>query len=319
MTQLAADASGVTFAIAWAPAGGATSYGYAAAFTDGTAAQQGTVTAPSLQLRMPYHVSGAAFSGFVCIRSIGATGLQSTDQSCNAVPVPARPASSVPSVPVASSLSPTSAVAGSAALTLTVNGGGFVASSVVRWNGASRTTTFVSANQLRAAVTASDLATARSVPVSVVTPSPGGGTSGTVTFTVTAPPSPTGPPPAPGAPSVTRTAADASGVTFRIAWGAVSGATSYRYSAAFNDGTAPQQGTITGLLSFQLRMPYHASGAAFGATVCIRSVNATGQQSTAQSCSAVPVPARPVAAPPPPPPPPPPDPAPTPDYGWGVG
>jgi len=221
----------------------------------------------------------------------------------------------VPPVPAVSSLSPTSAVAGSAALTLTVNGGGFVASSVVRWNGASRTTTFVSANQLRAAITASDLATARSVPVSVVTPSPGGGTSGTVTLTVTAPP----PPPAPGAPSVTRTAADASGVTFRIAWGAVSGATSYRYSAAFNDGTAPQQGTITGLLSFQLRMPYHASGAAFGATVCIRSVNATGQQSTAQSCSAVPVPARPVAAPPPPPPPPPPDPAPTPDYGWGVG
>ena len=315
VTQLVADASGVTFAIAWAPASGATSYGYAAAFNDGSATQQGTVTAPSLQLRMPYHVSGAAFGGYVCIRSVSATGLQSTDQSCNAVQVPARSGSSVPSVPVASSLSPTSAAAGSAGLTLTVNGGGFVASSVVRWNGASRTTTFVSASQLRAAITASDLATARSVPVSVVTPSPGGGTSGTVTFTVTAPP-PT-PPPAPGALSVTRTATDATGVTFTVAWGAVPGATSYRYGAAFDDGSALRQGTVTGLLSFQLRMPYHASGAAFGATVCIWSVNATGQQSANQSCSAVPVPARPAA--PPPPPPPPPEPPPTPEYGWGIG
>ena len=95
-------------------------------------------------------------------------------------------------------------------------------------------------------------------------------------------------------------------MTFTIAWGAVSGATSYRYVAAFTDGSASQQGTVTAR-SFQLRMPYHSSGAAFGAVVCIRSVNATGQQSTNQSCSPVPVPARPVAPPPPP------------EYGWGVG
>ncbi len=187
VTQLGADAGGVTFAVAWGTASGAASYGYVAAFGDGTAGQQGSVTAPSLQLRMPYHVSGAASGGFVCIRSVGATGQQSADQSCGAVPVPARPASStLPAAPVASSLSPTSAAAGSAALTLTVNGSRFVASSVVRWNGASRTTTFVSASQLRATITAADLATARSVPVSVFTPAPGGGASGSVTFSVTA-------------------------------------------------------------------------------------------------------------------------------------
>jgi hypothetical protein len=66
-----------------------------------------------------------------------------------------------------------------------------------------------------------------------------------------------------------------------------------------------------------LRMPYHASGAAFGAAVCIRSVNAAGQQSTDQSCAPVSVPARPVA--PAPAPAPAPEPAPTPDYGWGTG
>ena len=42
---------------------------------------------------------------------------------------------------------------------MTVNGTGFVASSVVRWNGADRVTTFVSSTQLRAAISAPDLAT----------------------------------------------------------------------------------------------------------------------------------------------------------------
>lgn len=89
-------------------------------------------------------------------------------------------------VPVASSLSPSSASIGAPGLILTVSGSGFLASSVVRWNGAERATTFVDAAQLRAAITASDLATAGSVPVSVFTPAPGGGTSATRPFTVTA-------------------------------------------------------------------------------------------------------------------------------------
>jgi hypothetical protein len=46
----------------------------------------------------------------------------------------------------------------------------------------------VSATQLRFDVSASDLATARAVPVSVFTPAPGGGTSATLTFTISAPP-----------------------------------------------------------------------------------------------------------------------------------
>jgi hypothetical protein len=88
-------------------------------------------------------------------------------------------------VPVASSLSPSSAGAGTSGLTLTVSGSGFLSSSVVRWNGADRATTLVGTTQLRAAITASDLATAGSVPVSVFTPAPGGGTSATLAFTVT--------------------------------------------------------------------------------------------------------------------------------------
>jgi hypothetical protein len=95
-------------------------------------------------------------------------------------------------------LSPASAVVGGAGFTLTVNGSGFVASSVVRWNGATRTTTFVSGTQLRIVITAADLAIARTVGVNVFTPSPGGGTSRTVNFTVTVPaPAPPPPPPPP--------------------------------------------------------------------------------------------------------------------------
>jgi len=90
--------------------------------------------------------------------------------------------------PVASSLSPATAVAGSAGVTITVNGSGFVASSVARWDGASRATTVVSATQLSFDISASDLTTARSVPVSVFTPAPGGGTSAALTFTISAPP-----------------------------------------------------------------------------------------------------------------------------------
>src|SRR5204863_448603 len=88
--------------------------------------------------------------------------------------------------PTATSLSPSSATAGSAAFTLTVTGSNFVNGSTVRWNGASRTTTFVSATQLTAAITAADIATAGTAPVTVFSPTPGGGTSGAVTFTINA-------------------------------------------------------------------------------------------------------------------------------------
>jgi hypothetical protein len=75
-------------------------------------------------------------------------------------------------------------VAGSPGFTLTVNGSNFVPSSVVRWNGADRTTTYQGATQLQAAIQGSDIATPGSVPVTVFTPGPGGGNSNALTFTV---------------------------------------------------------------------------------------------------------------------------------------
>jgi hypothetical protein len=90
--------------------------------------------------------------------------------------------------PVISSLSPASVPAASPAFTLTVNGTGFVTSSVVNWNGAPRTTTFVSATQLRAAITAADVAAVGQSSVTVSTPAPGGGVSNALVIAATPPP-----------------------------------------------------------------------------------------------------------------------------------
>jgi len=90
-------------------------------------------------------------------------------------------------VPGAVSLSPSSVTAGAPAFTLTVNGSGFVSGSVVRWNGAARTTTFVNGTQLQASIAASDVAAAGMAQVSVSTPAPGGGTSGDLAFVIANP------------------------------------------------------------------------------------------------------------------------------------
>jgi subtilase family serine protease len=68
------------------------------------------------------------------------------------------------------SLSPNSATAGGAAVTLTVTGSGFVSASIVDWNGSALATTYSSATQVTASVPASDIATAGSASVTIVNP-----------------------------------------------------------------------------------------------------------------------------------------------------
>ena len=90
-------------------------------------------------------------------------------------------------LPVISSLSPSSAAAGAAAQTLTINGTGFISTSTVTYNGASHTAIFVGSTQLTITLSPSDQATAGSYPVVVTNPAPGGGASNAVDFTVNAP------------------------------------------------------------------------------------------------------------------------------------
>ncbi len=74
-------------------------------------------------------------------------------------------------------LAPAAVAPGSAGFTLTVNGSGLISTSVVHWNGNARTTHFVSSSQLTADILSSDVANAGTGLITVVNPSPGGGTS----------------------------------------------------------------------------------------------------------------------------------------------
>jgi hypothetical protein len=89
-------------------------------------------------------------------------------------------------VPSIASLSPTAAHSGGPAFTLTVSGSNFVSASAVSWNGVAVTTTFVSASQLTVSVPAVDLASVGTASITVVNPSPGGGTSNAAAFAIDA-------------------------------------------------------------------------------------------------------------------------------------
>lgn len=77
-------------------------------------------------------------------------------------------------------LVPDATAPGGPGFTLTLSGGGFVAGSVVNWNGSPRATTFVNSSKVTAAILASDIAKASTASVTVVNPSPGGGASNTL-------------------------------------------------------------------------------------------------------------------------------------------
>ncbi len=152
------------------------SVGIAIANNPSGATLSGTATAPV--------VSGvAAFSGL----SLNKAGTGYTLAASTASPVLG--ATSAPfdisnAVPVITSLSPSWAVVGGTGFTLTVNGSGFADNSVVRWNGANRTTTNVSATQLTIPVTAGDIAGSGTASVTVFNPAPGGGESAPATFEI---------------------------------------------------------------------------------------------------------------------------------------
>jgi hypothetical protein len=81
-------------------------------------------------------------------------------------------------------LVPASAAPGSGGFTLVVNGTGFSSGSVVDWNGSSRVTAVISTSQLKATITAADVAKAGTARVKVMNPVPGGGSSNPVYFPI---------------------------------------------------------------------------------------------------------------------------------------
>ncbi len=73
-------------------------------------------------------------------------------------------------VPWITQLSPGSTVVASPGFELTVTGTGFVNGASVRWNGSARPTTYISSTELRAQITAADVASTGLRPVTVVNP-----------------------------------------------------------------------------------------------------------------------------------------------------
>ncbi|HVN79623.1 MAG TPA: hypothetical protein VMW38_11550 [Terriglobia bacterium] len=88
-------------------------------------------------------------------------------------------------LPVITSLSPSAVVAGGPDLTLTVTGQNFLSTTKVRWNGADRTTSFISSTQLTATIPAADLSKVGTYSVTVVN-QPTDGPSNSVNFLVNA-------------------------------------------------------------------------------------------------------------------------------------
>ena len=91
-----------------------------------------------------------------------------------------------PATPSVTSLSPSSATAGAAGFSLTVNGNDFSSNAVVVWDGSPLTTSFVNSKQLTAAISATQIGQPDTVVVYVYNPTTGGTqTVGTGSVTAT--------------------------------------------------------------------------------------------------------------------------------------
>ena len=179
--------------------------------------------------------------------------------------------------PSITSLSPSSATAGSNPLVLTINGSGFVAGSTVAFNGVTHNTSFINSAQLTIVLSAADLATAGSLSVVVSNPPPGGGSSNPINLSVSpvsapVPPEPTGL--SPGStvpPGVT-----VNSLTPTLSWNASPGATGYQVVMVNSSIVAAVLNQLTTTTS--ITSPTLVNGATYAWAV--EAINASGGHST---------------------------------------
>jgi uncharacterized protein (TIGR03437 family) len=140
---------------------------------NGSALSTSYVSGNQLSAALPANLIAAQGSASVNVQNPGGLASNALTFTINAA------------APSLSSLSPNSATTGGPAFTLTANGSGFLPSSTVLWNGSALSTSYVSGNQLSAAVPANLIAAQGSASVTVQ--NPGGLASSALTFTVNAP------------------------------------------------------------------------------------------------------------------------------------
>jgi hypothetical protein len=94
------------------------------------------------------------------------------------------------SMPSIAERAPDNMNSGGSEFVLTVNGSDFSSKATINWNGTAQTTTYVSASQLTATISASDIATPATVPITVTNPATSGtgvyGSGGTLAETSSA-------------------------------------------------------------------------------------------------------------------------------------
>lgn len=139
-----------------------------------------TATASGGSTFIGWSSAGSGFTGYPTPPNPCSYNMNNSAQSITATFTLANP------VPTTTSISPTTKTVGDALFTLTVNGTNFIVGSVVRFNGSSRTTTYVNGTRLTATILASDLISVGTFPITVFNPTPGGGVSNAQTFTVEA-------------------------------------------------------------------------------------------------------------------------------------
>jgi Tol biopolymer transport system component len=136
------------------------------------------------------HLFGVMLLGLiVCAGSAGCGSGSAATPTPTPTPAPTPTPIPTPTpnpTPTVTTVSPANATVGGLAFTLSVHGASFVPTSTVEWNGNSRTTTFVSNTELQAHIMQADLAAAGNAAISVVNPTPGGGSSSPLTFTIAA-------------------------------------------------------------------------------------------------------------------------------------
>ncbi len=135
------------------------------------------VNSTQLTAQIPASDLAAAASALVTVFTPPAGGGESNTLTFAVTPPP-NPK------PAITTITPATVGAGTSAFTLTVNGTGFVAGSVVQFNGANRPTTFIGDTKLTALIAAEDIASAGTVAIRVVSPAPGGGTSNDAVLTI---------------------------------------------------------------------------------------------------------------------------------------
>ena len=152
----------------------------------GTATFAGTIAVTTINAFTPQiadtfkAVTFGSRSGTFGTISAGATGLSPVYNAADVTlaNVPPNPA------PTLASIAPTSVLSGGSSFTLTATGTNFVATSVIQIGGSARVTTFVSATSLTATILAADIASVGTANITVMSPAPGGGTSGAVVLTI---------------------------------------------------------------------------------------------------------------------------------------